>query len=312
MSNLAVPTVNDLGARSEAGAESRPESLASTWVTCLSCLVCIGIFLGLASRDDVESWSTLALFGYLPAASIWDGGYWALITSAFVHLALWHVAFNVYWLWSLGSRLERTIGSIPFLMFFLASAFVSSTFQLAVSDTTGIGASGVVYAIFGLMWLTRRRYCLFSEVLVPQTIILFVVWLFVCLATTVFDVWEVANAAHFSGLLFGCCVAATFVLRTYSPFPALSLGCVVALSVLFCFWCPWSITWLGTRAYNAHVAGRYQDAVEQYTRIIQLAPHNAWAFQNRSYAYQALGDEEKADDDMEIARKLDPTIEKTE
>jgi len=306
MSNSTVTPVDDLG--SGAG----PESIASTWVTSLSCLICIGIFLGLASIDDVNSWDKLAQFGYLPANSIWRGQYWGLVTSVFVHMALWHVAFNVYWLWSLGSRLERSIGSIPFLTFFLASAFVSSAFQMAVSDTTGIGASGVVYSIFGFMWLTRERYCLFAEVLAPQTILIFAVWLFVCLATTVAKVWEVGNAAHFSGLIFGCCVAKAFVLRSHRPVAMSTLGFLLASSIVFCFWCPWSITWLGTRAYSAHVAGRYQDAIENYTQIIQLAPQNAWAFQNRSYAYQALGEEQKAKNDIQMARKFDPTIEISE
>ena len=84
---------------------------------------------------------------------------------------------------------------------------------------------------------------------------------------------------------------------------------MIAFSVVFLFWCPWSTTWLGTKAYDAHSAGRYEEAIKQYTRIIQLSPQNAWAFLNRSHAYQALGDNEKAGIDLATARKFDPTIE---
>ena len=118
-------------------------SVFHPWFSYLSIIACIGVFVGLASKNDYESWETLAEFGYLPADSIWNGGYWALVSSTFVHFALWHVAFNVYWLWVLGSRFEQAIGSLPFLAFFVVSAIVSSSFQLAVSDSTGIGASGV-------------------------------------------------------------------------------------------------------------------------------------------------------------------------
>lgn len=308
MSDSTMTPVDGLGT----GASPRSKSIRSTWVTSLSCLICIGIFIGLASMEDVNSWDKLSQFGYLPATSIWDGKYWALITSAFVHMALWHVAFNVYWLWSLGSRLERSIGSTLFLIFFVSSAFVSSAFQMAISDSTGIGASGVVYSIFGFMWLTRDRYSLFAEVLSPQTILIFVVWLFVCLATTIAKVWEVGNAAHFSGLIFGSCVAIAFVLRLQRPIAIAASGFMLASSVAFCFWCPWSITWLSARAYSAHASGRHLDAIENYTVIIQRAPQNAWAFQNRSYAYQALGEEQKAKSDLETARKLDPSIEESE
>ena len=109
------------------------ESTRQPWISRLAIVVCIVIFLGLTKQGDYESLETLSHFGYLPANSIWNGGYWALVTSAFVHFALWHVAFNVYWLWVLGRRLEQAIGSLPYLGFFVVSAFVSSSFQLAVS-----------------------------------------------------------------------------------------------------------------------------------------------------------------------------------
>ena len=178
MTDESAPTreSNDSGAEA---ATTTPEPTTHPWISRLAILACIGIFLGLAAKNDYESWDTLSKFGYLPADSIWDGGYWALVTSAFVHFALWHVAFNVYWLWVLGSRLERAIGSLPYLGFFVVSAFVSSAFELAVSDDTGIGASGAVYAIFGFMWATRHRYSQFKEVLNARTIQIFVAWVLV-------------------------------------------------------------------------------------------------------------------------------------
>src|SRR5262249_3508810 len=159
-------------------------------------------------------------------------------TCAFVHLALWHLAFNMYWLWALGSRMERAIGSARFLAFVLTSAFVASTAELAVSDTTGHGASGFVYAIFGFMWISRRRFPQFKEVLSQQTIKLFVVWLFGCVVVTYLEIWNVGNAAHFAGLLFGAGVANSFVARrkpglTLAGTAALVVCCVVSL-----FWCP--------------------------------------------------------------------------
>ena len=48
-----------------------------------------------------------------------------------------------------GQPTANAIGPWKFLAFFVASALVSSSAQLAFSDDTGIGASGVVYAMFG-------------------------------------------------------------------------------------------------------------------------------------------------------------------
>lgn len=177
MSTESVPIHESNDPASATTTDAIPEVTAQPWVSRLAIVACIGIFLGVSENDDSESWETLLQFGYLPGVFIWNGGYWALVTSAFVHVALWHVALNVYWLWVLGSRVERAIGSLPFLAFVIVSAFVSSSFQLAVTDNTGIGASGVIYAIVGFMWPTRHRYPRFNEVLDTRMIRFFVIWL---------------------------------------------------------------------------------------------------------------------------------------
>ncbi|MFN7874764.1 MAG: rhomboid family intramembrane serine protease [Pirellula sp.] len=289
---------------------ARPESIRSTWATSIACLTCIGIFIGINSVENVGSWDTLSKFGHLSPNTIWSGHWWGLVTTAFVHMELWHVAFNVYWGWALGSRMERSVGTAPYLAFFIASAFVSSAFQLAVSDTTGIGASGVVYAMFGFMWTTRGRYALFGEVLSNTTILLFIVWLFFCVATTMAEILVVGNAAHFSGLFFGGCVGMTVVSRTYRRLAFAVTSFILLLSVAILFWCPWSVTWSSIHAYDAQIAGRYSEAIDHYTRIIRLDPKNSWAFQNRSSAYLALGENEKAQEDMAKAIEIDSMITK--
>ena len=310
MSNESTSASESNNAAADTG--TTPESRAIPWVSRLAIVACIGIFLGLAIQNDYESWETLSNFGYLTADSIWNGGYWALFTSAFVHFALWHVAFNVYWLWVLGSRLERAIGSLPFLAFFVVSAFVSSSFQLAVSDDTGIGASGVIYAIFGFMWSTRHRYSHFKKVLDARTIQIFVIWLVGCVVTTYLNVWWVGNAAHISGLFFGGAVAGAFVLRFKPRVMFASLVALVVFSIIPLLWCPWSVTWLSDKAYDAHAAERYDVALDRYTQIIRIDPAYAWAYLNRSFVYQSLGESEKAEADLQRARELDPSIVEAE
>jgi rhomboid protease GluP len=116
-------------------------------MTLLFCGICIAVFLGLLSERNRYSWETLEAWGCYTPARIRTGALWGFVSSSFIHLELWHVAFNVYWLYVLGSRLERVIGSGRWLAFILAAAFLSSGAQFAFSDSTGIGASGVVYAI---------------------------------------------------------------------------------------------------------------------------------------------------------------------
>ena len=124
------------------------------------------------------------------------------------------------------------------------------------------------------------------------------------------DIWNVGNAAHISGLLFGGIVAG----HIRRPLQAASHVCwpgrdgrvlnhsFVLVSV--------SVTWLSNKAFNAHLARRYDVAVDRYTQIIRIDPDNAWAYLNRSYVYQALGQPEEARTDLEKALGIDPSIGK--
>lgn len=279
------------------------------WITGLFVAVCGFIFLGLVYKQDYESWDTLAKFGYVRADFIWKGQVWGLLTSAFIHIEFWHLALNVYWLWTLGSRLERAIGSLRFVAFFLASAFVSSSFQLAVSDSTGIGASGVIYAIFGFMWPLRHRYPSFKEVLNFRTIQLFVFWIGVCVVITWLGVLNVGNASHISGLMFGAAVAGVFAAHQKRILMSVAPTALVVLAVVPLFWCPWSAAWLSEKAYEAHAVEQYDVAILRYTEVIAIDPENSWALLNRSYAYEALGEYGKAKVDFQRAHSIDPSIE---
>lgn len=287
----------------------RDVARSKPWVTIFAIIASLGTFVGLAIKNDYESWSTLALFGYLPAEDIRAGGVWALITSTFVHFAIWHVAFNVYWLWVLGNRMERQVGSRLYLAFFVAAAFVSSASQLAASDTTGIGASGVVYALFGFMWPTRKQYPAFAEVLDWRTIQLFIMWMGGCVVAQYLQVADIGNAAHVFGFLFGAAVARGFVLSFVPKLFRVAAASLVILATIPLFWCPWSLSWLSTAAYDAHIAEDYEQAVSYYSKVVRIDPENAWAYLNRSYAFEALGQQAKASTDLKRARELDPDIE---
>ena len=56
---------------------------------------------------------------FLPGVA--DGAYWQLQTSAFTHLELWHIGFNMLALWVLGPQLELAIGRARFIALYLLS-----------------------------------------------------------------------------------------------------------------------------------------------------------------------------------------------
>lgn len=261
-------------------------------VTLALCGACVLLFAAIAASGAEPSWDSLATWGYLTPQRVWDGAYWGLVWSAFIHLALWHVAFNVYWLWVLGGPVERALGALPYLGFVLGSALVSSSLQLGVSGVTGHGASGVVYALFGLIWAARKQVPAFAQALGEKTAPLFWIWLVGCIVATKAGIADVGNGAHVGGLLVGLLTAPWLVLKT--PRRAVAMvgtGLLVVLSLVPLFWSPWSSGWVGYVAYKAHSAGDYDTAIARYRRSIALGGDRMWALQNLALAYHSTGDE---------------------
>jgi len=76
------------------------------------------------------------------------GQVWRLITPAFLHANLMHIAFNMYALFILGRRIESTYGHGRFLLLYFLSAFGGNVLSFVLSDADSLGAST---AIFGLL-----------------------------------------------------------------------------------------------------------------------------------------------------------------
>lgn len=74
--------------------------------------------------------------------------YWRLVTSAFLHENLIHIAFNMYLLYILGMMLEPAIGSLRFAAIYFTSLLAGSFGVVLATNAASLGASG---AIFGLM-----------------------------------------------------------------------------------------------------------------------------------------------------------------
>lgn len=277
------------------------------WVTVTSTLACIVIYLGLAASNDYESLDNLRRWGYVDAHSIWDGAYWGLLSSCFVHFAFIHLAFNVYWLWVLGGRFELEYGSVAYLLFFVFAGFISSSLQLAFSDATGIGASGVGYALFGFAFFARSKTLAYASVLDDRMVTLWIAWLFGCMVTTYLGIFPIGNVAHVSGMLFGGLIAAYFLLNKKIVIGGITA--MVVLSWMPLFWSPWSTQWISFMANKSHMNRDYTSAVDYYSRIIGRDPDAAWAIWNRGCVYHDLGQFDKSSADLERAKSIDPDVE---
>jgi membrane associated rhomboid family serine protease len=133
-------------------------------------------------------------------AGIADGEYYRLITSAFVHFGLLHLAFNMYVLWLLGAALERYACPLRFAAIYFVSALAGSFGALLLTpDGLTAGASGAVFGLMGaLLVLERQRgLALLGGSIVPL--------LFINLAIT-FAIPNISKGGHVGGLLGGILV----------------------------------------------------------------------------------------------------------
>ena len=156
---------------------------------------------------------------------------WTLITAAFSHNELWHLALNMFVLWSFGTVLEHLWGTRVFVFVYLAAAVVASVSHCALSsfimgrdDIPALGASG---AISGLLLayalhFPRHRILLFGIVPVPA--------LAGVLAFVGLDLWgliaqgrggglPIGHGAHLGGALAGALIYFLYLRATY-PTPA--------------------------------------------------------------------------------------------
>jgi GlpG protein len=238
-------------------------ALGTMWprLTVLACGLSALAFLGLNLLGENASWNEYAKFGYFPPTDVWEGRPWVLLTSVFVHFEIWHIAFNVYWLWILGNRLEEYMGSLRWLLLFISAAWVSSSLQLLGSGGMGVGMSGVGYALFGFIWVARSKIPSFREALSDQDIKLWLIWTVACIIATEVGLMNIGNAAHVSGLAFGAAVAAIFVLRYRLPLTVPALLLLIVASFVTFWWCPLSPVWNSQQAVAAHEREDYDAAI---------------------------------------------------
>lgn len=110
--------------------------------------------------------SYLELIGYYPfadltggAGGVANGEYWRLLTMAFAHTAIWHLALNLLALWVLGPSLELLLGRLRFTGLYLVSVLAGSAAAYALTEpvVATIGASGGVFGLFGARIVLARR-----------------------------------------------------------------------------------------------------------------------------------------------------------
>lgn len=152
-----------------------------------------------------------------------DGQYYRLMTAAFLHAGVLHIALNMYALYLFGPMIERALGRVRFSVLYLVSAVGGTTASYAFSspDAPSLGASGAVFGLMGALLVVGRRLGTDPRAVV---VLLGINFAFGFFASNI-D-WR----AHVGGLLSGGAVA---LVLAYAPAtPATRRVVVQAIGVL--------------------------------------------------------------------------------
>lgn len=158
--------------------------------------------------------------------------FWRLLTSAFMHAGILHIAVNMFSLAVLGPGLERVLGRLRFAVLYLVSALGASVFVFGFGGelTSTVGASGAIFGLFGALVVVYRKLGLNMRALIPTV------------AINVYITWRVPNISwigHLAGFAVGLVLAAIIV---YAPreqrasIQILGIGAVLAILVGLTIW----------------------------------------------------------------------------
>ena len=282
-------------------APEAPTRLPIPWVTWALCASIVVVFLAIQLQGGTAA---AQRWGWQPANEIWRDKPWALVTSSLVHVDFIHLIFNLYWLWVLGRVVERLLGPGRLIAFAAAAALVSGAAQLAWSDQTGIGFSGVGYALFGLAWVVSVQRPDLGVRISRSTARLFGVWLLFGIFATYVQLVNFGNAAHLAGGLFGLCAGFAYTER-WRSLAVTGLGAFVALSLLIAVWAPWSPGWNAAQAMSAYRKGDSARAVEWLDASLRRGQSPIWVTQTKAMIHWQAGQKQQVQADLELLRRLD-------
>ena len=95
--------------------------------------------------------------GFVPALALRPDQLYRYVTSMFIHADIFHIFFNMYFLYIFGKAVESALGSKRFLVLYFASGIGASIFHTVFSLLQGVealaipavGASGAISGVLG-------------------------------------------------------------------------------------------------------------------------------------------------------------------
>ncbi len=208
---------------------------------------------------------------------VWDQWQvWRGVTAIFPHVNFFHIAFNLYWLWTFGTLVERVYGHWKCLLIFLLLAAFPMLAEFALLNG-GVGLSGLGYGLWGMLMILERRDVRFHDAVDRQTNQTFAVWFVLCVVLTVTGIMPVANIAHgvgaVMGILLGLAIAGTREVKWKSCAGLVAI-CVLTFLGSTVFWQSVNLSsYAGEEIERAGLAALDRNDNSRAVRLLTIAAH---------------------------------------
>jgi membrane associated rhomboid family serine protease len=138
-----------------------------------------------------------------------NGQWWRLLTSMFVHFGILHIGLNMWCLWNLGRAAEALLGRFSYLLAYFVSGIFGSIASVYWHPlAAGAGASGAIFGMAGVLvsfvYLKKTPAHLQINKKMLSSLGTFIFYNLIYGAA----IPGISNAAHVGGLVMGLLVGA--------------------------------------------------------------------------------------------------------
>lgn len=129
-----------------------------------------------------------------------SGQLWRLFTPIIIHFGILHIAFNMIWLYQLGSAIEQHQSTRRMAILVIIISLLSNLAQFFWNGPIFGGMSGVVYGLLAYIWIQGKFNPRAGIGLNQNIAVMMLIWFIICWLGLV---GNIANMAHTIGLASG-------------------------------------------------------------------------------------------------------------
>ena len=228
--DLNVKTYEDEKRMDEIFKEKKP--LVTYTLIGINIFVYLICFITLMLKPEINT--LITYYGVNNYKLIQSEGYvglYRLVTSMFMHADIFHIFFNMYALYIVGTQVERYYGKKKMLIIYFASGIVGSLFSNVFmgSNSVSMGASGAIFGLFGALICFAYNYrAVLGDFLKGSLIPVLIINLSLGLFISGIDIFS-----HIGGLIAG--ILTTMLLGVNGKDYKLNINHLIVLILLIIF-----------------------------------------------------------------------------